>query len=142
MASIRETNIAALYEKLAAVPGYAVLRNRPLDDLDEGFVTLQDGPASELTEEFINGPVFEFTARPVLIIVVRDMDETVRDAQLDAAIEAFRLAAEAALPFGSNTISLRVMPPETAPKEIWGALPIKAAELPIEIDYWAETSAG
>lgn len=142
MASKRETNIAALHTVLAAVPGYEVTRNAPLGDVETSFVTLQDGPPSELIDEFINGPVFEFTARPVLMIVVQDDDEAARDVALDTAIEAFREAAEAAMPFGSNMISLRVMPPETAPKEIWGALPVKGAELPIEIDYWAETSAG
>ncbi|WP_297105151.1 hypothetical protein [uncultured Devosia sp.] len=142
MASKRETNIAGLYAALAAVPGYALKRNLPLDDLDEGFQTLQDGPASELTDEFFNGPVFEFTARPVLVIVVRHADEAQRDSLLDAAIEAFRAAAEAALPFGANVTAIRVLPPETAPREIWGALPLKGAEMTIEIDYWAETSAG
>ena len=142
MASKRETNIAALHAVLAAVPDYTVARNAPLGDVEASFVSLQDGPPSELTEEFINGPVFEFTARPVLMIVVQHDDAATRDAMLDSAVEAFRAAAEAALPFGSNMISLRVMPPETAPKEIWGALPVKGAELPIEIDYWAETSAG
>ena len=142
MATKRETNISALHATLAAVPGYVLRRNAPLDDLDEGYFTLQDGPASELTDEFFNVSIFEFTARPVLILVVKHEDAAQRDSLLDAAIAAYTAAAEAAMPFGENVTAVRVQPPETAPREIWGALPVKGAELTIEIDYWAETSAG
>lgn len=141
MTSKRETNLAALHAILAAVPGYAVLRNSALGDIEGTFVSLQDGEI-EQTDEFFNPTVYEFTARPVLLVIVQGADAAARDSALDDAIEAFWLAIEAAVPFGAGVTDVRVLPPDTAPREVFGALDMKGAEVPIEIDYWTDSPAG
>ncbi|HEV7278394.1 MAG TPA: hypothetical protein VGN80_19105 [Devosiaceae bacterium] len=118
-----------------------VPRNEPLGDVVGTFATLLDGAAEE-TDEFFNVPIFEFTARPVLLIVVQAETGPERDAAIEAAVELYAAAIEAAAPLDANVTDVRVLPPEMARQELWGALPMKGAEVTIEIDYWADRATG
>lgn len=134
----REQILAALATALG------VERNIPLGDLDgAGFVTLVDGDA-ESTEEFINPPIYEWTARPFLLIVVEGTDATtVPDAALATQIEAFATSLEAVTDgLGGLVTDIRPQAPDFAPRELFGRTNLKGAELEIELDYWSSSSLG
>ena len=103
---------------------------------------LHDGSA-ELTEEFINPPVYEWTMRPTVMIVRKWSGTTSPDAELAADIEAIATALVAVTDgLGGLVTDIRPQAPDFAPRALWGAQDMKGAELEIEIDYWSGTSLG
>lgn len=135
----REQILVALAAALGDVP-----RNIPLGDISPTIPhrALHDGEI-ELVEEFINPPIYEWTARPALLFVITWSGETSPDTQLAALIEAAATSVEAiADQLGGLVTDIRVQPPNFAPQSLWGAANMKGAELPIEIDYWSSSSLG
>lgn len=135
----REQILAALAAVLGNVP-----RNIPLCDITPAAPhrALHDGDA-ELIEEFINPPIYEWTIRPVQFFVIVWPGQTSPDAQLAALIEASATAVNAITDqLGGLVTDIRVQPPNFAPQSLWGAANMKGAEVPIEIDYWSESSLG
>lgn len=138
MATLKRDQILAA---LAAALG--VERNDPLGDLDAGASvrSLYDGD-TELVDEFINPPIYEWTMTPSLLLAVQGADDTSPDAALTALIEAAATACAAVTDLGGLITAIRVQAPDFEPKMLWGRPGMKGAELPIEIDYWSETSLG
>lgn len=103
---------------------------------------LHDGSA-ELTEEFINPPVYEWTIRPTVMIVRKWSGDTSPDAELAADIAAIATALEAVTDgLGGLVTDIRPQAPDFAPRSLWGAQDMKGAEFEIEIDYWSSASLG
>ncbi len=138
MTTKRELILAALSA------GLGIERNPVIGDFSGTFAALRDG-AIELTEEFINGDIFEFTATPVLILAVEGGSTASRDAAIDALIES-RLTQldllRASLGAAGLISDLRPQAPDYEANDVWGAVGVKAAEVPIEIDYWSDRSVG
>lgn len=137
----REAINAALLAVFAAqAPGLGMQRNVALGEPDGLFSRLADGKC-ELVEEFINGPVYEYTTTPTVLIVVEKASGDLDNA-LDAAIELVASAIATVTDLGGLITAIRPQPPNYEPKEIWGAADLKAAEIPIEIDFWTDRSIG
>lgn len=139
MATLKREQILAALALVLAAP-----RNIPLGDSGEGsHQSLNDDPEPQLVEEFINPPIYEWTMRPSLFIVIQWTGDTSPDAELAALIEAAATTIEAiADQLGGLVTDIRPQPPTFAPRELWGAENMKGAELPIEIDYWSSSSLG
>lgn len=134
---------AALHAVLVAADA-GITRNVPLGQMEGGyFRTLRDGPAPELTEEFFNTPIYEFTMTPFLVIVVeKGASPDTLDAILAAKLAVFVAALEAVTDLGGLITALRVQPPSEGTRELFGTEDKKGAELEIEIDFWSEHSSG
>lgn len=129
---------------LSALAGVLDLpRNIALGEFTGGVhLALHDGTA-ELSEEFINPPVYEWTMRPTVMIVRQWTGDTSPDAELAADIEAVATALAAVTDgLGGLVTDIRPQAPDFAPRALWGAQNIKGAELEIEIDYWSSSSLG
>jgi hypothetical protein len=121
-----------------------VPRNEPIKDFTGTFVALRDGDI-EQTEEFINGPIYEFTGRPAMVLAVEGGTTVDRDTALAALIADYDTALEAAkssLAAAGLITDLRVLAPDRGANDLWGAVGVKTAELPIEIDYWSDRPVG
>lgn len=142
MSTKRETILVALHAYLVtAVPTLSFVRNPALDDIIENrAIALRDGSA-EQTEEFFNGPIYEFTMTPSLILILEKGDDDL-DAGVDEAADLVAVALEAAGDLGGLVTGIRVQPLNTDVQETFGAADLKGAEIAIEIDYWSDRSVG
>lgn len=124
----------------------AMGRNTPLMDLTEAGtqVRLSDGPPSEDTDVFINGPrVYEFTMSPVVLMIVSGGTDTERDASLATMAKSIIDVANAITDeLGEGVFDIRPQPVNKTPRELVGAPNVTAVELSIEIDYESDSSAG
>jgi hypothetical protein len=134
---------AALHTVVSGVGGLQVTRNAPLTEFEGAttMATLADGDVA-LTEEFLNPPIYEFTARPSLFVVMKWTGSTSPDAELASVLEAFATAIEAAGDLGGLVTAIRVEAPDFAPRELFGAANMKGAQLIVELDYWSDSSFG
>ena len=120
-------------------------RNTPLPDLSGTVkvVRLLDGPKPEQTEAFLNPPMYEFTMRPFVQVVVSNMDDAARDAAVNDAVENLLTAIGTIADDLTGLVTdIRPQPVSGTPRELFGIAGMKAAELEIEIDYWSDSSAG
>lgn len=138
MATLKREQILSALAALLTLP-----RNVALGDLQPGVphVALHDGD-TELVDEFVNPPVYEWTMRPVIFVVVEWTGDASPDAEIAALLELHATTLEAAGDLGGLVTAIRPSEPDFAPKSLWGAANMKGAELPIEIDYWSESSLG
>ena len=120
-------------------------RNATIQDFDGEWRSLLDGDI-EKTDEFINSPVvYEWQARPVLLLAVEGGTATSRSSALSAMIEAQLVLIEAAkdaLLSAGLIDDLRATEPDLEANNLWGAAGVKVAELNIEIDYWSDRPVG
>lgn len=125
--------------------GLGIDRNAPIRDFEGAWTSLLDGDIERM-EEFLNAPtIYEWQARPVLLIAVEGGTPTQRDAALAALIEdrlaAVSSVAETLLANGLVE-EVRPGPPDYEANNLWGAAGVKVAELIIEIDYWSDRPVG
>lgn len=131
---------------LAALASHLGLdRNAPIADFRAVWRSLLDGEI-EKTDEFINlPPVYEWQARPVLVLAVEGGTTTSRDVALSAMIDAqltlLDIAKEAMLAAGLID-DLTPREADFEANNLWGAAGVKVAELIIEIDYWSDRPVG
>lgn len=141
MSTKREAILAALFSELATHMSVAVLRNPALADIVDGKAVGQLDGEIELVEEFINGPIYEWTMTPTIsIIFEKDADDI--DMIVDARIVEIAGIVEAAGDLGGLVTRVEVLPAELAVQEIWGSPDLKGASVPVEIDYWSDRSVG
>ena len=133
----------AVLQMLAS--GLMIERNATIQDFTGEWRSLLDGDI-EKTDEFINSPViYEWQARPVLLMAVEGGTATSRSSALAAMIEAQLVlieAAKEALLAAGLIDDLRPTEPDLEANNLWGAAGVKVAELTIEIDYWSDRSVG
>ncbi|HEV7344154.1 MAG TPA: hypothetical protein VGN60_00785 [Devosia sp.] len=134
----REAILASLATTLA------LDRNTPIGEFKSTWRSLSDGEL-EKTEEFLNGPIFEWQARPVLVLAVEGGTPAERNAAMSALIEAQVALLDTArqqLITAGLIDDLRAVDPDFSATDLWGAVGVKAADLTIEIDYWSDQSVG
>ncbi|MBN9304110.1 MAG: hypothetical protein BGO82_17195 [Devosia sp. 67-54] len=124
----------------AAVP--ALGRNTPLPEAIDQVLRLLDGPPAQQTEAYLNPPMYEFTMRPFVQIIVVNSDDAARDAAVDTLYQALAAAIAGITDLGGLITDIRPQPPSAAPRELFGMPGMSGAEFDIEIDYWSETTAG
>jgi len=142
----RELILAALFAHLRqALEPFSLVRNPALADLVDGggkVLGLADG-GIELVEEFINGPVFEWTMTPTISIVFAKGDGDDIDSRVDDVIAALSAAAADTGDLGGLVTRIEVNPAdELGALDIFGSPDLKGASVPIEIDYWSDRSVG
>lgn len=138
-----EMALQALFAAISAVSGPEIVRNavETGDVLAGGRVNQLDGNRGE-PEELLSPHRYSFQHRVELIVMVQEGDQTVRDAALDNILQDI-----VAVVRGNPTLSGAVdyayeAPPETDDEAIAGAETIKAALLPIILEYVAPTAVG
>lgn len=134
----RETILTSLASTLG------IERNAAIKEFKSQWLSLLDGEI-EKTDEFINGPIYEWQARPVLLLAVEGGTASSRNTALDALIEAQLVLignARTALLAAGLIDDLRPTPPDFEANNLWGAAGVKVAELIIEIDYWSDRPVG
>lgn len=134
----------AILTMLAAGLALQDMRNTVLMDFKGEWRSLLDGDL-QLVEEFINGPIFEWQAKPVLVLAVEGNDALGRNQAMADLIDRQLILLEAvkiALLAAGLAEDLRIMPPDFEANQLWGASGVKAAELAIEIDYHSDQSVG
>ncbi|MBC05720.1 hypothetical protein [Thalassospira sp.] len=138
-----ETALQALFTVISAVSGPEIVRNAVEgDDIPStGRVNQLDGNRGE--PEAILSPLrYEFQHRVELIVMVQENDQAVRDAKLDNILQDI-VAVVRANPTLSGAVDYAYeAPPETDDEAIAGAETIKAALLPIILEYTAPTAVG
>ena len=139
----REDIFSALFAVLEPLTGTTLSRNEPLKDFPPGdvFSNLDDGE-TENTETFLNPPLYEFTATPMLTIAVNGDDGPTRDAALAGKVDEANQLLVAVTDLGGLITAIRVQPPTYAPSQLWAAVGIKGATIPIELDFWSTESIG
>lgn len=141
MTTRREQILLALHAALQTAPGLTVLRNVPLGEFGgDTFCGLSDGDSAP-GDVYLNPPVYEFTMSPSVLVIVKGDDDAARDAAVDAALVVL-LASLGGMQWPDGMTDMRPQPPTYSPEAVWGAANSKAAEFTLEIDYWADTSAG
>lgn len=138
VAELKRELILSALASLLALP-----RNVPLGVLEAGVPhqALHDGE-TELVEELINPPIYEWTMTPTIFVAIEWPGETSPDAAVADLLGSLATVLEEAGSLGDLVTAIRPMAPDFAPKSLWGAANIKGAELPVEIDYWSESSLG
>ena len=117
-------------------------RNTPLPDMVTKVVRLLDGPQAEQTAAYLNPPMYDFTMRPFVQIIIAGGTDGERDAAVDAVYQSLMGAIAGVTDLGDLITDIRPQPPSSTPKELFGMPDMKAAEFDIEIDYWSPTTAG
>jgi len=141
MTTTREEVITALVARLqTAQPTLG--RNTPLPDLNVAATTilLKDGDI-EPGDVFLNPRVFEFTATPMVLVMVVGGTDADRDASIDT-ITVSLIGALAGQDLGGLAFDIRPQPSNKTPKETFGAPNVTSVEFGIEIDYESDSSAG
>lgn len=142
MSTKREAILAALHVFLtAAMPTVTILRNPALADIVEGKAIGQRDGDIELVEEFINGPIFEWTMTPSIAVIL-EKDETDVDAKVDEVVAALDVALANAADLGGLVTRIEIQPADLGVQEIWGSPDLKGADVRIEIDYWTDRPVG
>ena len=135
----REVILAAL------AAGLGLERNAPIGDFKGQWLSLLDGDI-EKTDEFLNAPiVYEWQARPVLLLAVDGGTATSRSVALSDLIDTHLVLIEAAktqLLVTGLIDDLNVAAPDFEANNLWGAAGVKVAELTLEIDYWSNQPVG
>lgn len=143
MTSRRETAIAAVHARLLSMTGPRVTRNEALPDTIPagGLVNLADGEPVEV-DETLGIVTRHFAERLDIELIVRAADGPARAAALDALAAAtagaldINPAAGGDPTLGGAMDHARLMPPEAAADlAVPGDEGVKAAILPLEIDY-------
>lgn len=120
-------------------------RNATIGEFKGQWLSLLDGEIEKI-DEFLNAPaVYEWQARPVLLLAVDGGSATSRSAALSALLDdhlAKIEAAKADLIAAGLIDDLNVTAPDFEANNLWGAAGVKVAELIIEIDYWSDQPVG
>lgn len=138
MATLKREQILAALATLLDLP-----RNTALGIIEAGtpHKALHDGE-TDLTEELLNPPIYEWTMTPVVFVAIDWTGAASPDAAMATILEGIATALEGAGDLDGLVTAIRPGAPDFAPKALWGAANMKGAELPIEIDYWSESSLG
>ncbi|OSQ39014.1 hypothetical protein [Thalassospira mesophila] len=140
--SKREAALKALFSKISEIDGSMVKRNEPeADDIPAGgLVSLADG---SLKAEPILSPLrYEIAHTAEIMVLVQGDDAVARDAQFDAILVALASVIDADPTLGGVVDFAACNEPEIVDEPIEGAATIKAATVPVTMDYIAPTALG
>ena len=136
MTSKREQALQGLFLMLKNLSGTAVLRNEPLPTQVPagGLVVLRDGDVGE--PEILLSPVrYIYQHEAELEVLVQDTKQTSRDAKLDALLQAIGALLEQNRTLSGVVDYAHAAAPELLHEAVEGAPTLKAASVPIILEY-------
>lgn len=143
MATKRETALAALLAALGTLTGSEVKRNAPeADDVPEGgSVILRDGDPGA-PEVYLSPPAYGWTHRAEVVVQVQAHTSAARDLRLDALLEEIAAAIDADPTLGGAVEQASVEAPEILTEAVENGAAIKAALLPVTLEYLSNSPLG
>ncbi len=137
MTSKREQALAGLFLCLKDnVTGLSVLRNEPLPTKvpTEGLLILRDGDPGE-PELTLSPARYHYQHRAEIEALVQHGDPVQRDTALDTLLETVAQALEGQTSLGGLVDYLHIETPEFLSETVEGAPTIKAAIVPVILEY-------
>lgn len=136
MTSRRETVLSALFALLDGALSARVLRNEPLPERipQDGLVILRDGEPGEPSVTL--SPVsYLYEHRAELDVAVQGPGAAVRDAAFDTLLGVIATAIAADRTLGGLADRIEALAPVPSEIAVEGAVPIKAATVPVILIY-------
>lgn len=136
MTSTREQALMGLFSCLQGITGPTVKRNEPLPTKvpEAGLIILRDGDAGD--HEVILSPTrYVYQHRAEVEVLVQEADQAERDAALDTLLVAVGTALAGDTTLGGKVDIAHPGSPELLQETIEGAPTIKAAVIPIFLEY-------
>lgn len=136
MPSTREQALAGLFSCLQGLDGPQVKRNEPLPAKvpAEGLVIVRDGDPGE-PEVVLSPTRYVYQHQAEIEVLVQQADQAQRDAALDALLVAIGTALAADTTLGGTVDYARAGAPDILQENIEGAPTIKAAVVPVFLEY-------
>ena len=137
MTSKREQALAGLFLCLKDnVTGLSVLRNEPLPTKvpAEGLLILRDGDPGE-PEVTLSPTRYHYQHRAEIEALVQHGDQAQRDAALDALLGTLAQALDGQTNLGGLVDYLHIETPDFLSETVEGAPTIKAAVVPVILEY-------
>mgnify|MGYP001239400728 FL=1 len=137
MTSKREQALAGLFLCLKDnVTGLSVLRNEPLPTKvpAEGLLILRDGDPGE-PEVTLSPTRYHYQHRAEIEALVQHGDQAQRDAALDALLGTLAQALDVQTNLGGLVDYLHIETPDFLSETVEGAPTIKAAVVPVILEY-------
>ena len=136
MTTRREQVLAALFERLRAIPQAAVRRNEPLPEKVPagGLVVLRDGDPGE-PEVVLSPLTYIWSHRAMVEAIVGGASAATRDAALDDLLAAVGAAVAADRTLGGLCDRVEAGAPDVEAAVVEGAAPLKGAAVPVTLIY-------
>ena len=137
MTSKREQALAGLFLCLKdSVTGLSVLRNEPLPTKvpAEGLLILRDGDPGE-PEVTLSPTRYHYQHRAEIEALVQHGDQAQRDTALDALLETVAQALDGQTSLSGLVDYLHIETPDFLSETVEGAPTIKAAVVPVILEY-------
>ncbi len=134
--SKREQALRGLFSCLQGLSGPVVKRNEPLPVKvpDEGLVILRDGDPGE-PEVVLSPTRYVYQHRAEVEVLVQQADQAERDAALDDLLVAVGTALAGNATLGGKVDIAHPGSPELLQETLEGAPTIKAAVIPVYLEY-------
>ena len=135
-ASTREQALEGLFSCLQTLEGPEVKRNQPLPTKvpDGGLVILRDGDPGE-PEVVLSPTRYIYQHRAEVEVLVQQADQSERDTALDGLLVAVGTALARDATLGGKVDIAHPGSPELLQETIEGAPTIKAAVIPVYLEY-------
>ena len=139
--SKREDVLNALLDRLSTLENIPVKRNETLPQVipKSGIVILRDGTMGE-PEVLLSPPCFIYQHIAEIEVIVQDVLPADRDSKLDALLEKIGTILTIDINLGGLVDYCYPKSPEFVEEPIEGAPTIKAAIVPVLLEYASETS--
>ena len=134
--SKREQILQALFEKLQTLENIPVKRNETLPQVipEAGIVMLRDGRQGE-PEIILSPPICIFKHEAEVEVIVQAAQPEGRDRKLDDVLERLGVLLSSDVTLRGLTDYVYPKPPEIIDEYIEGAPTIKAAVIPVVLEY-------
>ncbi len=134
--SKREQILQALFEKLQTLKNIPVKRNETLPQIipEKGIVMLRDGKQGE-PEIILSPPICIFKHEAEVEVIVQAAKSEERDKKLDEILEHIGILLSSDVTLCGLTDYVYPKPPEIIDEFIDGAATIKAAVIPVVLEY-------
>lgn len=139
--SKREEVLQALYERLSALTGVDVRRNEvlPLKIPANGLVVLRDGNIGEPLV-LLSPPRYLFQHRAEIEVLIQKVSPVDRGSGLDSLLEKIGRLIMVDPTLSGRIDYMHAEPPEFSEEPIEGGITIKAAIVPIVLEYVSDSN--
>lgn len=139
--SKREEVLQALYERLSALTGVDVRRNEvlPLKIPANGLVVLRDGNIGEPLV-LLSPPRYLFQHRAEIEVLMQKVSPADRGSGLDSLLEKIGRLIMVDPTLSGRIDYMHAEPPEFSEEPIEGGITIKAAIVPIVLEYVSDSN--
>ena len=141
--SKREAALKALHAVLVGITGPTVVRNEPETAKIPagGLVVLRDGDPGN-PEVLLSPTSYAYAHRAEVVLQIQSVDAAARDAAMDTLLQSIGAAIAADETLG-GTVDMAVPgAPEMIDEPVEGAASIKAALVPVYLDYVTSAPLG